>query len=186
MFDYKNATKSELLEEYNNLSNAICKQNFRAEREFLLLPAILSEGEEPLAIASGLIEGKVWLIVLTEQRVIFLDKGEFLGSKYFDIRLSDIASISCETGFFNGSISIGTTSRTFSIRGVSKGTANPFTSLINGARKAIDMPHEAIPNHTATNSTIKIENLERLAALKNQGILTEDEFISEKERILSE
>lgn len=182
MLDYKNATKNELFEEYKKLSNLICKQNFSAEREFLLLPTILTDDEQPLVIASGLVDGKVWLIVLTAQRVIFVDKGEFLGSKYFDVRLSDIASVSCETGFFNGSISIGTTSRTFSIRGVSKGTVTPFTNLVNKARKEIEISNESIRDR----SSIKIENLERLAALKAQGILTEDEFTFEKEKILSE
>jgi hypothetical protein len=45
-------------------------------------------------------------------------------------------------------------------------------------------PLQAVPSHTLNDQGIRLEQLKQLAALKDSGALTEDEFEAEKRRIL--
>lgn len=180
MIDYKTATRDALLAEFQRLSKVVCDQSFGTKKEFLHLPKILADGETPIAVASGMMNGNTWLIVLTNSRVIFLDKGLLYGLRQVDVRLNDIASVSCETGLLLGSITISTTATNYTISNVIKRAVNPFTNMVNDARNpAISTPPDT------NKSTNKLDQLERLAALKEKGVLSDDEFLSEKAKILA-
>ncbi|WP_409429819.1 PH domain-containing protein [Kosakonia sp.] len=142
----------------------------------------------PLAIASGSMDGHTWLITLTSQRIILLDKGMFYGLKQVDISLEDIVSVSGSTGFTLGEITISTAAQNHTIKNVSKLCVGPFTNAVNAFRNIIQSQkqpgniHQINETHTADDV---IDKMERLAKLKQDGILTKEEFTQQKQRILN-
>ena len=106
MIDYKTASKDQLKEEMKRLAATVSDVPFGTKKEFFHLPEVLSSGEQPLAIASGMMDGNTWLITLTNKRVIFLDKGMLFGVKQVDINLSNIVSVGGKTGLLLGKVRI--------------------------------------------------------------------------------
>ena len=181
MFDYKNAQWEEAKGEYQRIAKEIGDDQFFTKKELKYLPEVLQEGEQVLAFSSGMMDANTWLITLTDRRIIFLDKGLIYGLKQSVIPLNKVNSISGKTGLILGEISITDGAGTRVIKNVWKKTVGPFTAK---ALKAIDSLNETQKPVSAPSNDDRIDKLERLAALKEQGILTEEEFANEKAKIL--
>ena len=181
-FDFKNASKSELKKEYNRIAKEIGDDQFFTKKELNYLPEILQNGEQVLAFTSGMMDGNTWLLTLTDQRVIFLDKGMIFGLKQEVINLDRINGISCSTGIFFGKIAINDGAKTRWIENVWKKTVKTFTNKVQEA-----IAHLKDNRNTKTSATSEndiVSQLERLASLREKGILTEDEFQQQKKKIL--
>ncbi|MEX9943288.1 PH domain-containing protein [Providencia rettgeri] len=190
MINYKAASKDDLLKEYKRLSDIVGDTPVGTKKEFLHLPQILHSNEVPQAIASGSMESKNWLLVLTNYRVIFLHKGMLFGLKQVDINLDNIVSVGGKTGMILGDILIGTSGQNYAISNVSKKTVIPFTNLINEARdkkKNISSEQQTTNSEQLSNSSTSdlISQLEKLASLKEKGILSEEEFLQQKNKLLN-
>lgn len=187
MINYKAATKDQLKDEFKRLSALVGDAPFATKKEFYHLPEILRHGEEVIAIASGAMGGNTWLITLTERRVIFLDKGMVWGVKQVDVNLDDIVSVGGKTGMLLGEITISTSGQNYTISNVFKKAVIPFTNLVNDTK-------DKIKNVVAPSSDSRLTEpqndvvgqLERLASLKERGILSEAEFTQQKTKILSQ
>jgi len=186
-FDYKNASKKELKAKWNEIAEKIGDDQFFTKKELNYLPEILSPNEEVLAFTSGLMDDDTWLITLTDKRIIFLDKGMIYGLKQTVINLDKINSVSGKTGIFFGEIFIEDGAKERHINNVWKKTVKPFTNLVM----------EAIENHrnklhsqqsasqqTDTSAEDPYAQLEKLAGLKEKGIISEDEFNAAKKKLL--
>ncbi|RRO10893.1 PH domain-containing protein [Pectobacterium aquaticum] len=186
MLNYKTATKDQLKDEFKRLAELVSDNSFGTKKEFFHLPQILATDETPLAVASGSMDGNTWLITLTNQRVIFLDKGILYGLKQIDVSLKDIVSVGGKTGMLLGDITISTSGQNYTIKNVPKTVVIPFTNLVNNAR---DASSTSKSNNSETNSSTApndlISQIERLAALKEKGILSEDEFQQQKSKLLN-
>ncbi len=182
MINFKTATQQQLKEEYKRLAEVVKNVSFGTKKEFYHLPNIIGDNEQPLAVASGMMDGNTWLITLTNQRVIFLDKGMLFGVKQVDINLKDIVSVGGQTGIILGSITISTSGQNYTIKDVAKQSVIPFTNLVNSTRNNLNTPAEKI---TSSNDNDIVAQLERLASLKDKGILTDEEFQQQKQRILN-
>lgn len=183
MFDYKKASKAELKQEFARLKEITRDDGFFTTKEFFHLPQILQTNEQVLAIASGLLDGTTWLIALTNHRVIFLDKGFISGLKQLSIDLDKITSVGCKTGLLFGKIIIATNSAEYTITQIYKTTVLLFTNLINqAAEDSKKVAGHGIPEKKENDV---IGQLERLAELKNKGILTDEEFTVQKMKLLS-
>ncbi|CNK63005.1 Uncharacterised protein [Yersinia enterocolitica] len=185
MINYKVASKEQLNDEFKRLSKAVSDLPFGTKKEFFHLPKILHDGEEPLAVASGIMDGNTWLITLTNQRIIFLDKGMIFGLKQVAINLANIVSVGGKTGILMGKISVGTSGQNYTISNVAKGCVVPFTNLVNSARDALT--HPAPESKTAkapAQENDVIAQLEKLASLKERGILSDEEFMVQKSKVL--
>lgn len=184
-FDFKRATPAELKVEYNRIAREMGDDMFFTKKELNYLPEVLMDGEQVLAFSSGLMEGTTWLIALTDKRVILLDKGMFIGLKQICIDLDKVNAVSGETGIFFGKIIIQDGAKIHTIDNVSKKTVLRFT---NKVRDTIEQRKQGYSNPSpanfATNEAV-ISQLERLAALKAQGVITEEEFAAQKVKILS-
>ncbi|WP_213992813.1 PH domain-containing protein [Sodalis sp. dw_96] len=189
MINYKTATLEELKIEFKRLSKQAGDMPLGTRKEFYHLPAILENDETPLAVASGLMGSNTWLITLTDRRVLFLDKGMVFGLKQVTIDLADIVSVDCRTRMMTGSITLSTAGQDYTIENVMKGAVIPFTNLVNSARERLsdadgglaasrEYPVEPAPMEM-------IIQLEKLASLKERGILSDEEFSTQKARILA-
>lgn len=191
MINYKFATKEQLKEEFSRLSKIVGDSPFGTKKEFFHLPHILNTEEKPVAVASGMMDNNTWLITLTNQRVIFLDKGMFFGIKQVDVRLSDIVSVGGKTGLMFGEIQVSTSGQDYVIKNVLKNVVVPFTNLINETRNNLHKqtsPQASVPDSTGKDTLSfddRMDKIERLADMKEEGILTEEEFQQQKQRILN-
>jgi hypothetical protein len=187
MIDYKKATKQQLLAEFERLKKTSNDDGWFTKKEFLHFPQIAMPGETPIAISSGKMDGKTWLIILTNHRVIFLDKGMFFGLKQIALDLSHISSVGGQTKIVYGEITIAADGHTYTVENVSKKGVVPFTNMVKQAIEALkqskEQTKEQITQQPAANNN-PFEQLEQLASLKEKGIITEEEFQAQKAKIL--
>ncbi|WP_447215199.1 PH domain-containing protein [Citrobacter pasteurii] len=185
MIDYKTASKDQLKSEMKRLASIVSDAPFGTKKEFFHLPEILNAGETPLAIASGQMDGNTWLITLTNKRVIFLDKGMLFGVKQIDVNLQNIVSVGGKTGLLLGEITISTSGQNYTIKNVMKASVIPFTNLVNETRSNTAQSSQYTTQSPVANQDDVIEKIERLAKLKADGVLTDDEFQQQKQRVLN-
>jgi hypothetical protein len=138
MFDFKNASKADLKREYKRIAEESGDDGYFTKKELRHLPEILRDMEQVLAFSSGLMDGTTWLIVLTDRRIIFLDKGMFFGLKQVAIPLEKINAVSGRTGMFLGDISISDGQGTRQIKQVAKASVIPFTNKVQEAMERAD------------------------------------------------
>lgn len=181
-FDYKNATSIELRDEYNRISKEIGDDQFFTKKELKHLPKILSDGEQVLAFSSGVMDGNTWLITLTDRRIIFLDKGILWGLKQSAIDLDKVNAVSGETGLFFGTILIEDGASQRKITNVWKKTVVKFTNKVRDAIEARKNLH--IHRSSSEPTDDFIAKLERLASLKDKGVINQQEFDEQKTKIL--
>ncbi|GGE17606.1 hypothetical protein GCM10011571_19150 [Marinithermofilum abyssi] len=150
-------------------------------REINELPRILLEHEHIEGLVYGRYRNRHGVVVATDQRLIFLEKGLIsLFVESFDY--NQITSLRFETGLLFGAveiISIGSEGR---ISGVDKTQILPFVEKI---RRHLKQKVEEVKQGSG-DSDDYLDELERLARLKEQGILTHDELNEQKKRILKE
>ena len=175
-FNFKTASKSELKNEYNRIAKEIGDDQFFTKKELNYLPEILSDGEQILAFTSGLMDGNTWLLTLTDRRIIFLDKGIIYGLSQAIIDLDKVNSISFKTGLFFAEIVVTDGAVQRKIENVWKKTAKAFT---NKVQAAIEARKQTKPNTSGKDLTT-VEQLEKLANLKEKGIITQEEFDKQK------
>ncbi|OED08128.1 PH domain-containing protein [Burkholderia sp. A2] len=186
MFDFKNSTKEALKAEYKRIAQEIGDDQFFTKKELNHLPEILMDGEQVLAFSSGLMDGNTWLIVLTDHRVVFLDKGLIYGLKQVSINLDKVNSVSGTTGIMFGEIRIEDGASERIVKNVWKKTVVPFTNKVRDAiREYTRVSNPAIAVSVPPAAADVVSKLERLAALKERGILTDAEFVEQKMKILA-
>ncbi len=154
-------------------------ESFLAHKEIKELPKILWENEEIVNLVQGFYNNGTGLLVATNRRLIFVDKGMLWGVKVEDFPYDKISSIQYETGLLMGEIDIFASGNRAEIKNIAKAKVRPFAesvrSRISGA--AVSKPAEETSN--------KYAQLEKLAELKEKGILSEKEFEAEKAKLLS-
>jgi hypothetical protein len=162
-----------------NLDNSVLKQ-----KEIKELPRIISDNENIDDIVYGLYNNGIGILVSTNQRLIFIDKGTFGGLKVEDFPLNKISSIQYETGFLTGKLKIHTSGNVAVIDSVAK---NKVRSFAESVRSKIESKNEQVTISETSNSNISVlDQLEKLAKLKESGILNEEEFNQQKAKILSQ
>ena len=155
---------------------------FLGKKEIKELPTILWEDELPEAIATGQYNLKHGIVVATDKRAIVIDKG-VMSLTVEDFTYDRISSIEYHTGVMMGNITIYTSGNKAEIKSMPKNQVRPFAEFLR-ARISRSTAPQGQPAPTAQPED-RVTQLEKLAALKDQGILTHDEFDTEKKRILA-
>lgn len=135
-FDFTTASRSELSLVWNAIAQEMGDDRFFTTKELDHLPKVLDVEEQVLAFSSGFHKGSTWLIVLTDQRILFIDKGMIFGVKTSSIELERINNFDYKKGVFFGSISIGSNAEVYEISNVWKKTIEPFIRKLRQAIKA--------------------------------------------------
>jgi Bacterial PH domain/Short C-terminal domain len=174
-------TLSEVQQQIRALGNV---DTFGTKKEIKYLPDILGNDESVLSLTSGLMDGSTWLVVCTEKRVIFLDKGLIYGLKQRETPLGKINSIEQKTGMIFGSIGIWDGAAHMQISNVMKSSVRPFVEIVNRARDALKASGGSNQGSGVSAGTDVASQLERLADLRDRGVLTDDEFQAQKAKIL--
>ena len=123
------------------------------------------------------------VVVATSKRVIFADKGVFGSSEVMMISYESIESVTHSTGMFRAGIQIkGKGASSYRIEDIGrKAAVPPFVARVRAHIEALANAPTPSPAVTAPNLA---DELERLAALMDRGILTEGEFAAKKKQLL--
>lgn len=161
---------------------------FWTQKEIKVLPEILNDDESLLAITSGMIGASTWLAVCTNRRLIFLNSGMFFGLRQVQYALDRIQSLDHSFTIVFGSISVWDGASSFTLNLILKDSIRPFVKVTQKAMQAFKTGMST-PQATAVPSakTAPVDvatQIAKLAALKDSGHLTEEEFQQQKRKLL--
>jgi len=156
---------------------------FGTKKEIKYLPEIMNDNEEINYLTTGYMGGNTWLIVCTNTRIIFLDKGMLYGLKQVETLLEKINSISQQQGLLLGAIAIWDGASKTVITNVPKRSVKPFVEAVNKAIANIKKTPESNTQQKGVEDTAA--QIEKMASLRDKGILTEEEFQAKKSRLLN-
>lgn len=171
--------------------DSVSKGSFGSKREIKELPKILWEDELPEQVVTGYYNDKPGLLVATDRRIIFLDKG-FLGQlKVEDFWYDKISSMESTRGIVWGSITIYSSGNKAVIDKVPKKEIDGFVSaqrnkIATRGRLGPPSISSTSPEPAATlqHSHSPLDDLAKLNELHQKGALTDEEYAKSKERIL--
>ena len=152
-------------------------------REIKELPNILWEDEKVERVVQGTYGGGQGLLVGTNKRLVFIDKGMLGGVKVEDFPYDKITSIQYSTGLVFGKITIFTSGNKSEIDQVEKKVVRDFGEGVR-ARVSGIAPSATTAAPPSIDALSVVEQLERLGSLKDRGILSEEEFAAQKAKIL--
>jgi hypothetical protein len=137
--------------------------------------------ERVVELAQGVYAGHQGMLVLTNRRLFFLDKG-FKSDQLEEFDLRAIGSIGTKKRIGGESIEIAISGRTAEIKQIAHGRAD---ALLSAYRRIKDELTAPAPAHAAVApQPDAIDQLRRLSELRDAGILTEAEFATKKADIL--
>lgn len=178
-------TYEEILERLKEIGNNELEIAQRmVKKELKELPNVMYEGETIEYLTSGTYDNNTWLIACTDKRILFLDKGMFFGCKQLEIPLEKINSIEATKGLFSGAITVWDGSGSMKIEILMKSSLQPFVAAVNRRREALKQPFMHNVKVEEKKEEDFIVQLERLAVLRDKGIVTEEEFQAKKKQIL--
>ena len=171
------------LEEIKNQINSLDGMSkFLGRKEVRELPDILWDDENVEKIIQGTYNNGNGILVCTNKRLIFIDKGFLYGLKVEDFGLNKISSVKYSTGLLLGKLTIYASGNKSVIDNVDKTQVRAFGDFVTNKinTKQSDNSLSKKPNDDDV-----VSKLERLAALKEKGILNDQEFQIQKSKILN-
>jgi hypothetical protein len=181
-------TLEEIRAQINNLPH---KYVFYTKKEINYLPEIMVEGEYIRALVSGYSGKRTILAACTNRRILLIDKGMFFGLRQWQIALDRIQSIDGDYVIMFGNIRVWDGASSVTLNMVLAKNIDPF---IKEVRQAIDDFKRLSFNEVVGRGQAQVQpapvdvasQLERLAALKEAGHLTEEEFQAQKYKLLQQ
>lgn len=151
------------------------------KRELKELAGHLLDGETVRFIAQGTYENDQGILVLTDIRLLFLFHGVMRQAKEdFPLRL--ISSVQTKSGMVTGEMRVFVSGNSSSISGIVKSDLEPLANAVRqGMSTQQTAPSSAPPAAVADDP---IEVLQKLASLRDAGVLTEEEFTAKKQDLL--
>ena len=105
-------------------------------KEVRYLPDIMEPDEIVRGAARGAMGGTTWLVVCTDRRIIFVDKGWLFGLKQTEIPLDAVSSVTHKTSMVLGSFEIlGAGLSGMAVKNVEKGAVAKFARAVQTARR---------------------------------------------------
>lgn len=157
---------------------------FFTKREIKELPYLLRDTEDIMYATSGYVETSTMLIVCTNERLLFLDKGLIYGLKMHDIPLEKINSVSISKGLILGRFVVYHGSASLLVKDVDKKTLPVMVDVINEQRqlRVVDQSNANEPKKEEPGNNT-LQQLKDLKELLDLGIVTPEEF-EEKKAVL--
>lgn len=154
---------------------------FLTRREIKELPSILWDGELPMHVVNGRYNNGNGILVATDRRLVFVDKGMF-SLKVEDFPYDRISSIEAKTGMLMGQLAIFASGNKEEIQNVPKDRVHPLADWIRARVREDKTP----PQQQAPATASVADELAKFAALRDQGVITEAEFDTQKARLLGQ
>ena len=153
--------------------------------EVQALPDLLDDGELPERVIGGKYNGGIGILVATDRRLLFVDKGSFGSLQVEDFPYPTIQSVRSTAGAMFGSITIKSAGSSALIDDIVKRFSHEMANFVR--KKAMDFNGTAAPVvATGTvNQVSPADELIKLSQLRESGILTDEEFQIQKARLLA-
>lgn len=193
---YSSATKSMDWKAITALNGGIM-DTWGTKKEYAVLPKYLEESETVLAFASGVVSqsgtsnatdsgANTWLVVLTDERFLFLDHAMLTKSvDTQSVRLDRVQAVSASQGFMLGKITVDLSARVITIDNCQKKDVAAMAEIANKLLKEREGKAAAAQAAPTVASVDFAEQITKLAALRDSGILTNDEFSEAKRKIIA-
>ncbi|MBO9690858.1 PH domain-containing protein [Chryseobacterium sp.] len=172
--------KSRLDEIKNELNRLDISPTVFARKEIHELPDILSEDEKIVYLVEGRnkLNNHHIILVATDRRLILVDKEFMYGLKVEDYSYSKISSIQYETALLLASIDVKVADDDVEIDGVGKYHAELFCEKV---RDFMSRPETYFQNSYEPSL---LDKLEQLGRLKENGVISEEEFFEQKKKLM--
>lgn len=144
------------------------------------LPSKLTQTEQLRMVVSGQSNKRSGILVLTNTRIFWYARRNFGGSDFQEVLLSKVGGASVSRSGIANKLEVTFSGGSIEVSISSNSAANEFAA-------AVQSLFESNPNFVSNNLPPDdiITKLERLAALKDKGILTDVEFAAQKKILLS-
>ena len=150
------------------------------------LPSILWGNELPEKLITGTYNNGKGMLVATNRRLIFIDKGIF-SLKVEDFSYDKISSIESKTGIMFGSLTIYASGNKEKFEYADKGLLRGFADFLRAKISTQKSQSSLVPTPAENpSSTLSVaDELEKLAGLRDRGIITNEEFSAQKAKLLA-
>lgn len=182
----KDLYKKRLKEIKQQLDQLKANLSMFAKGEIKELPNILALDEKILAItdAQFVKTADAGILLVTPKRIISVSKAMFSLAKVHEYLNENILEVSFVKNFLSPIIKIHTTDKIVEFESFfNKDYAEDFYNFIKKIYNK-EEPQKQSEEVKTVSSEAVFEQLEKLAQLKESGILTEDEFAEQKKRLL--
>lgn len=157
---------------------------FGGKREVKRLEGHLHEGETVRHLAVGRYENSNGLVALTTQRLIFVKEG-LVGNTLEDFPLDKISSVQSKAGMLVAELKIYSSGNTSIIGNLAKVDQRLIAEAI---RERISTKDAATPTTAAApvvHAPVDVaDQLAKFAALRDQGVISDEEFDAQKSKLL--
>ncbi|MCD1016419.1 PH domain-containing protein, partial [Staphylococcus aureus] len=131
---------------------------------------------------SGLYNNNTYLIVCTDLRLLFLDKGMIYGLKFHEFPFEKINSVSYKKGLLFGEIIIHPGSSSIAIGSISKNTVSRMAETI---QEQISIRESSMkPSNSEKMSFSVADELIKYKELLDVGVISQEEFDKKKQQLL--
>lgn len=148
------------------------------KKEVKELPNIIGDDEIITYATSGVYDGHTWLVVSTNKRIIFLDKGMLFGVNQIEMPLSKVNSIKYRKRFFLGEIEIWDGASMIKVTNILKRTLIPFVNAVNDSIEEFEKLQKPLNQSSVADEIIKFKKL------MDEGVITQEEFSKKKNELL--
>lgn len=169
-------------EQISALADQKLNMKMGVRKELKTLPNYLVDGEEVVNMSDGMYDGTRGLVFCTDRRVGFLAAG-MSKSKFEDFPYERVSSVQHSTGMMYGEITIFAAGNKAHITQLLKARAAEIADYVReraGGGTATATPAAPAP----ASEPDAADQIRKLADLRDQGILTEEEFSAKKQQIL--
>lgn len=177
--------------------NNVELDSFGTKKELKVLPDYLEDDEVVFGLTSGIMKQthtsnasdlgvNTWLVVLTNERFLFLDHA--LLTKSVDtqsIRHDRVQAVSASQGWMFGKIIVDIGARTVVIDNCKKATVRPIASLANKWLAVLQKKKDESSTSGGTAGNSPLDEIKKLAELHSAGALTDEEFTAAKAKLLA-
>jgi hypothetical protein len=149
-------------------------------RQTRYLADILDQGESVLAVGAGVLATKPGIVALTGRRLVFVRQGSAL-AELVEFPISAVTALSPRSQRGGEGLTVAQAGTLASISQMGPGQADLIAAAfadLKGASAPVDATADAPPADP-------IAQIERLASLRDKGILSEEEFQTQKAKLLS-
>lgn len=147
-----------------------------SRREIKKLPSHLHDGEIVGEMACGQYGGGTGLLVLTNERIIFLREG-WIGAAHEDFMLHRVTSVGFKSMLGTGKVTIHASGNTVDIDSVVSKDGKRFAAA---AREVLSQPAPA----SVPSQHDPLEQLKKLGELRDAGVISPEDFEKKKVELL--
>lgn len=146
------------------------------------LPDLLGGNERVLELGQGKYRRKQGLVVLTNERLFFLDKG-VVRETVEQFTVPSIGSLLVNKKLTGDTLLVSASGNKAEITGMTDGQANAIVRAFHNLEQT-NQAMAAAPGQARSSDADPIAQIERLAALRDKGIISAEEFESKKTELM--